>query len=154
MPSGTGPSRNVIVNEADDRKLGVYTEGDTDATIDGLAVLAEGSGNTLTPLQLDSNNNLRASALKRSASSGTYNRVEITTTARQVVASNTSRLSVIFVHDSGGTVYIGLSSTMTTAAIGTGFPIVANQVIGFDDYTGAIFAARESGASTIKYIEI
>jgi len=52
------PSRNIITNEDDDRKLDVYTEGDTDSTIDGLAVMGEGSGNTVYPLQLDSNKNL------------------------------------------------------------------------------------------------
>ena len=36
-----------------------YTEGDTDASITGKAVLAEGPGDTLTPLQVDASKNLQ-----------------------------------------------------------------------------------------------
>ena len=61
MSSSTGPSRQVIVNEADDRKLGVYTEGDTDATIDGVAVLGEQATNTLRPFSIDASGTLRIS---------------------------------------------------------------------------------------------
>ena len=50
-----GPQRAVIVNEDDTRKLGVYTEGDTEAAIDGVAILAEGPGNALTPIKVNAN---------------------------------------------------------------------------------------------------
>lgn len=91
---------------------------------------------------------------KDTRATGTYAVVEINASARQIVASDTDRKSVVFVHDSTTTVYIGLSSLLTTTVTGNGFPLVANQIFGFDDYTGAIFGARESGAGTIKYIEI
>ena len=86
-------------------------------------------------------------------SSGTYNKIEAATIARQLVASNTARRSVIVTHDASTTLYVGLSSTVTTAAVGTGFPVLANQILGFDDYTGAVFGAVESGAINVKYIE-
>ena len=72
-----GPQRNVIVNEADDRKLGVYTEGDTDATIDGIAVLGEQATNTLQPLSIDKSGTLRVSSTIVGQDAGTTLQVKV-----------------------------------------------------------------------------
>lgn len=88
------------------------------------------------------------------ASTGSYNSVELVPMQRQIIASNSSRKSVALVHDSSNTVYIGLSNALTTGSLGTGFPIVSNQIIAFDDYTGAIWGAMDTGNVKIKYIEI
>jgi hypothetical protein len=49
-----GPQRQVIVNESDTRKLDVYTEGDVDVAIDGIAILGKDSSNVLRPITVDS----------------------------------------------------------------------------------------------------
>jgi len=94
------------------------------------------------------------SVKKDVASSGSYGAVQLLPMQRQVLAANTSRKSAVFVHDSANTVYIGLNSLLTTGSLGTGFPIVSNQAISFDDYTGAFFGALDAGDVKIKYIEI
>lgn len=91
---------------------------------------------------------------KARSASGLTGAVELITTARQIIAANTSRKSIIFVHDASNTVYIGLSSALTTGSLGNGFPLVANQIASFDDYTGAVFGALDTGNVKIKYIEM
>lgn len=91
---------------------------------------------------------------KEKASTGSFNKIAVVTTARQVVASNAARISVSLVHDSANTMYIGLANTVGSAYTGTGFPLLANQIFVIDDYTGAIFAVHETGESNIKFIEI
>ncbi len=91
---------------------------------------------------------------REKATTGTFNKIAVVTTARQVVASNASRISVSLVHDSSNTMYIGLANTVTSAYAGNGFPILANQIFVIDDYTGAVFAVHETGESNIKFIEV
>lgn len=88
------------------------------------------------------------------SATGTFSKVEMATAARQILAANAARLSASVIHDAPQTMYIGLANTVTSAVTGLGFPIIANQPIIFDDYTGAIFGVVESGAVTVKYIEI
>ena len=88
------------------------------------------------------------------ASSGSYNNVEIVTFARQIVAANANRISVVIINPAASTLYVGLDNSVTTANLGNGFPLIANQSITFDDYTGAIFGALEAGDINAKYIEV
>ena len=94
------------------------------------------------------------SVKKDVASTGSYNSVQLLPMQRQIIAANSSRKSIALVHDSSNTVYIGLNSSITSGSIGNAFPIVSNQVISFDDYTGALFGALDVGDIKIKYIEI
>lgn len=87
-------------------------------------------------------------------STGTYSSVELVPMQRQIIATNASRRSIALVHDASNTVYIGLTNALTTGSLGTGFPIVSNQIVGFDNYTGALFGAMDAGNVKIKYIEI
>lgn len=88
------------------------------------------------------------------SSTGTYSRVMILESARQIIGTTTERRSIIFVHDSPNTIYIGLSNVLTSAVLGNGFPLVANQIFGFEDYTGPVFGCTEAGQAIVKYIEI
>ena len=165
--------RTTIVNEDDNRKLEVYTNGDADASPSGIGIFACDPTTTLRILKTDNLGNLCTNVQvgglggtvavkidpdyniiqKARSASGTHNKVEIATFARRIIAANPLRKSIIFTHDNTGTLYIGLSNAVTSANIGTGFPFVANQIFGFDEYTGEVYGVLEANPSNIKYIE-
>lgn len=69
-----------------------------------------------------------------------------------IVPTNLGRRSIIITHASGSNLYVATG----TAASTTSIPLVTNQSITFDDYTGPINAIAEEQAGTIsvRYIEI
>ena len=69
-----------------------------------------------------------------------------------IVLTNLSRKSVILTHTSTSTLYVATGAASSTSSL----PIVANQIVGFDDYTGPVNAIAEEGAGTIsvRYIEV
>ena len=69
-----------------------------------------------------------------------------------IALTNLNRKSIALVHASASNLYIATG----TAASTTSMPIVANQIVGFDDYTGPVNAIAEEQAGTIsvRYIEI
>lgn len=76
---------------------------------------------------------------------GGYGAVNVATSAT-LLTSSKKRKSIVFTHeDPDDTVYLGKNSSVTTS---TGFPIVANQIYGYDDYTGPIYAIISNGAGS------
>jgi hypothetical protein len=58
MPSAGGPSRVVIVNEGDNRKIGAYTDGDSAATPTGIAIMGKTGADELFVLPLSAGGKL------------------------------------------------------------------------------------------------
>ena len=91
--------------------------------------------------------------IEASSESGTTTSVSVGADAStNVVPTNTSRKSVIITHQSTSTLYVATG----TATSASSFPVLANQVVGFDDYTGPVNAIlTEAGGSTpVRYVEI
>lgn len=81
---------------------------------------------------------------KRSTT-GAYTAVDIVTTATQVVGEVVGRKAITVTHESDDSVYLGFDDNVTTS---NGFPVVANQVYGFGDYVGQVYAIISSGAGS------
>lgn len=88
-----------------------------------------------------------------SGSTGTTTAVSIGADAStNIIPTQSSRKSISLVHTSSSNLYISTGSAAST----TSMPVVANQVVVFDDYTGPLNAIAEEQAGTIsvRYIEI
>jgi len=79
------------------------------------------------------------------STTGAHGAVNVATTATQVVPEILERKAITVTQESDDPVYFGFDDTVTTA---NGFPVVANQVYGFGDYTGKIYAVISSGAAS------
>lgn len=92
--------------------------------------------------------------LKRSTK-GRYGAVAVATTATQVMAEVPGRRAITITHESDDPVYLGFDEYVTT---GTGFPVVANQIYGFGDYVGQVYAIISPGAGSstisLRYQEV
>jgi len=90
--------------------------------------------------------------LVRSANSTTAAVAVGSDASTNIVPTSLGRKSVTFVHNSSNNLYL---STGTASSAST-FPIVANQIVGFDEYVGPVNAIAEEGAGTIsvRYIEV
>jgi hypothetical protein len=73
----------------------------------------------------------------------------ITSTATVIVASNSIRKSILIRNIGAVDIYIG-TSAVTTA---TGFLLKANESIGLDRNTAAIYGRTASTSGTVAYIE-
>jgi len=86
---------------------------------------------------------------------GRYAAVDIATTATEILPATATRLSVVLTHEDDDPIYVGYNSSVTTA---NGTPVVANQGLTFDNYTGGIHAIISTGASSstisIRYLEV
>lgn len=69
-----------------------------------------------------------------------------------VTLTNLNRKSLAITHNSSSNLYVSTG----TAASTTSFPILANQIIIFDDYTGPVnaIAQEQAGTISVRYIEI
>ena len=69
-----------------------------------------------------------------------------------IVPTNLSRKSLAITHASTSNLFISTGSASSTAS----FPVVANQVVGFDEYTGPVnaIAQEQAGTISVRYIEI
>ena len=83
------------------------------------------------------------------ASSFTTGQVSVTTSATQIVASNSSRRSVIIRNQGGTDMYIG-GSTVTTS---NGLLLKASETITLDRNTAAIYGVVASGSTTAGYLQ-
>lgn len=66
------PNRNVIVNEDDNRKLEIYTQGDLDASPSGVGTFASDANGTLRILKQDNKGNLNVNIQDSSGTMGVY----------------------------------------------------------------------------------
>lgn len=88
------------------------------------------------------------------ASVGTTAQVSVPGTGAVVlIDANATRKSYIVAHESAtGTVYLGF--TAASIGVGTGIPLVGNQIFGADDYTGTVFAIMNTGTVKVNYMEV
>lgn len=68
----------------------------------------------------------------------------------EVIAANNDRTGWLIFNTSDTTIYIGNDNTVSTS---TGYPVQPSGQIGWDDLD-AVYAVAESGASTIRYMEV
>lgn len=106
------------------------------------AILVDAKGK---PADLGGSSRGLSSVDKVRSEAGGYGAISVATTAT-LLTSSKKRKSIVFTHeDPDDTVYLGKDSSVTTS---TGFPIVANQIYGYDDYTGPIYAIISNGAGS------
>lgn len=88
------------------------------------------------------------------AAVGTTGQVSVPGTGAVVlIDANASRKSYIVAHESAtGTLYLGF--TAASIGVGTGMPLVGNQIFGADDYTGTVFAIMNTGTVKVNYMEV
>ena len=84
-----------------------------------------------------------------------FNTVTVTTSATLIIASNTNRKSLLIGNTSAGTVYLGDTTSVTTA---NGFPLPQNAQLSEDSggtrmYMGAVYGIVASGTSDVRYWE-
>lgn len=85
----------------------------------------------------------------KSNGSSTFNTVTVAATATLILAQNTNRSNILIVNNGGVTLYIGTTSSVTTA---NGIPVLANGAITLtvnDD----IYGIATSGTLDIRYLE-
>lgn len=141
---GSGTSEQALrVVHATDAAMSVSISGFTTS----IAVMLENADGT----DYNSDNPLPITTVRSAAATTTAVTVGADS-ATQVVATNLNRKSVVFVHNASTNLYISTG----TASSATTFPLVANQIYGFDDYTGPVSAIlQESGGTTaVRYIEV
>ncbi len=107
-----------------------YTEGDTDATITGTAMLMEGAGNTLVPAQgtvadgllvnLGSNNDVTVTGTVAATQSGTWNVTNVSgTVSLPTGAATSANQTTIIGHLDGVETVLGTIDADTSALAGT-----------------------------------
>jgi len=111
-----------------------------DSTTDSIKVLVSG----VTDLVVD----VDASAV----SGGSYGNQNVTDTATQIVAADTTRKKGVLVHNASASViaFIGLDNSVTT----TNGMKMGRGVSLFMETTGAVFGITTSGSADIRYIAI
>jgi len=150
-------NRNLKVNVAAGGTSGTqYTEGDTDTTITGNAVMLEGSANALVAQAAGVGTSAAAARVSVATDGqpgvGTIatNQVSVGTSATLIVGSRTGRRSAGIVQHGTTAVYLGTSSVSTTN--GLLLPGTAGAAVVFD-FTGEIYGIVASGTQTVSYAE-
>ena len=94
----------------------------------------------------------------RRVTTGTFQNVQVTTTATQILAANPSRLSAVVQNVDEQQIAIGLSSSVTVASGLYLAPVSGSSgdggVFGVSGYTGAIFGITASGDAACRAMEI
>lgn len=139
-----------------------YTEGDTDATITGTAALAEGSGNTLKPLQVDASNSLQINIKSSDVALGggvqyTEADVDTTITGTAVMwedASDTLRAvsaaKPLPVGDAGGSLTVdGTVAATQSGTWNVGTVTSVTNVVHVDDNASSLTVDDGGGSLTV-----
>ena len=117
-----------------------YTEGDTDATITGTAILWEDSSDTLRAVSSAKPLPVSGSFASPLASTAVLTSLTSSASTQIVLALNTSRRGFILVNESTGTCYVAFAAT----ASATAYTIVLNPGMTYQNesvmYTGVISA--------------
>lgn len=110
------------------------------------------AGNTIATNNGDTDAGTQRIVIARSANATTAAVSVGADTSTSIVPTQAGRKSIVLVHTSTSNLYVSTGSAASSSA----FPLVANQIYGFDDYTGPVNAIAEEQAGTIsvKYIEI
>ena len=87
------------------------------------------------------------------ASAGTVIGTTVTNANTLILASNASRKEWWLVAEGTTTLYWGLGTGVTAGSAGNGFPLLPNQLIADDVYTGNIYGITTAGSIFVKYGE-
>lgn len=159
-----------------------YTEGDTDASITGTAMMMEGAGNALVAAQgtaadgllvnLGSNNDVTQSGTwtvqpgdtanttpwltssKTALTASSPTAATVGTSSAQAVASNANRKGLILTNTSSNTISFGIGAA---AVLNSGITLTAGGVWVMDEFTfatGAINAIASAAASNLSIQEL
>jgi hypothetical protein len=169
------PAAKVTVKEASNRKLAkemksirkvieeqelVFKERnifeDVTFTKPLPVLLVDAEGKPYIPGQFGSGGVTRGGEVEhKKASVGRYAAVDVATSATEIVPAKADRKSVVLTHEDDDPIYIGYDDAVTTT---NGTPVVANQGLTFDNYTGAVYGVISAGASdstiSIRYMEV
>jgi hypothetical protein len=126
-----------------------YTEGDTDTTITGTAVVFEADTSTSTLRAVSATYPLPVEEI--GADTFAANQVSVTTAATLIVAARAGRRSVGIVNHGTTAVYLGPANTVTTSngLLLTG-TAGASVVL---DYSGNVYGIVGAGSQTVSYGE-
>lgn len=81
----------------------------------------------------------------------TWGNVTIGTSAAVIKAANVDRFGIAVFNLGSATVYLGKDNTVTVAA---GFPLLSNQGLYFDGYTGALWGISGTASQDVRYLEV
>lgn len=148
---GGGGGNSVIINDTNHPvpTTGFLTQ--VSGAIDSINVVQLG-GNSVSLSSGDVEAGTQRIVSARSANATTAAVSVGADASTQIVPTNLSRKSVVFVHASSSNLYLSTGTALSTAA----FPIVGNQIYGFDDYTGPVngIAEEQAGTISVRYFEI
>ena len=82
-------------------------------------------------------------------STATYSNATIVNTATQIVASDTSRRSVIVQNISNATVFVGTDNGVTSS---NGIRLIQDDALVLDNYDGAVFGIADATGHPIRFI--
>lgn len=85
----------------------------------------------------------------------TYNRVEVTTSAILLIASNANRKKLVLRLEGPNTVFIGKDTSITASAGSTnsGYPLDLNEDTNLHDTTASIYGICETGTGAVSIVE-
>lgn len=98
----------------------------------------------------DVQGNLIVGTTGSKVSSLTYSAATVGTTATQILAANTSRLSVLIRNYGDDTVFLGSDSSVTTA---DGMPLRPGESFSDDQYTGTWYGISATSGQDVRAME-
>ena len=87
------------------------------------------------------------------ATTGTVAGTTVGTTNVLIIASNAVRKEWWLVPEGTATLYWGVGTGVTAGSTGNAFPLMPNQLIADDVYTGAVYGIVSAGSVFVKYGE-
>lgn len=80
-----------------------------------------------------------------------YAAVTMGVAAAVIKAANADRFGIAVFNLGSATVYLGYDNTVAVAA---GFPLLSNQGLYFDGYTGALWGISGTAGQNVRYLEV
>lgn len=82
-------------------------------------------------------------------SNATYANISVGATATQIVASDTTRKSLIVQNISGATVFVGTNNSVTSS---NGIRLLQDDSVVFDRYDGTIFGIADATGHDVRFL--
>lgn len=99
----------------------------------------------------DSDGNLLTSRDTQNTQTFDNSNTTIGTSASVVVNTNTDRRGLLVFNLGAATIYLGGTSSVLTT---TGFPLLTNSCISFDNYLGALYGISGSAGNDVRVVEL
>ncbi len=116
-------------------------------------MLYASDGSNWYAILVDSDGHVKVDALVLATPSTTFTYAAVTmgVAAAVIKVANSSRLGIAVFNLGTAIVYLGYDNTVTVAA---GFPLLSNQGLYFDGYTGALWGISGTAAQDVRYLEV